>query len=242
MSLLARLLNIFAIPGEVFEDVKRARISISNWLVPILLGSVVGATTAILIFSQPTIVPELRDKQIKNTNELVTAGKMSRADGDQMIKMVEWITQPVVLKSMSALGAVAISVLRVFWWAFILWFLGAVFLKQRFSYLKAAEIAGLATLINVLGSVVALLLTFGFGTHGGETGLTLADLDAKSRMPVRLILGNIFSIWLAGLMAAGLAHLAAVRFSRTFLLVLGYWILFQMFLALTGVALIGAVK
>jgi hypothetical protein len=61
-------------------------------------------------------------------------------------------------------------------------------------------------------------------------------------MPVRLILANVFSIWLVGLMAAGLAHLAEVRFSRTFLLVLGYWILFQMGLALSGSAMIGAMK
>jgi hypothetical protein len=242
MSLLARLLNIFAIPGEVFEDVKHARLSIGNWLVPILLAAVIGATTASLIFSQPTVVPEMRDKQIKSTNELVAAGKMTRADADQMIKLVEWVTQPAILKTASAIAAVVISVLRVFWWAFILWVLGIVFLKRRFSYLKSAEVAGLATLISVLGEVVMLLLTFGFGEPGANGGLTLTQLAAKQQMPVRLILANIFSIWLVGLMAAGLAHLAEVRFSRTFLLVLGYWILFQMGLALTGAAMIGAMK
>lgn len=242
MSLLARLLNIFAIPGEVFEDVRRAPVSIGNWLVPILLAAVIGATTASLIFSQPTVVPELRDKQIKNTNELVAAGKMTRADGDQMIKLVEWVTQPAVLKIASAIAAIAISIVRVFWWAFILWVLGIVFLKRRFSYLKAAEVAGLATLISVLGEIVMLLLTFGFGEHGGSAGLTMTELAAKQQMPVRLILANVFSVWLVGLMAAGLAHLAEVRFSRTFLLVLGYWILFQMGLALSGAAMIGAMK
>ena len=242
MSLLARLLNIFAIPGEVFEDVKRAPISIGNWLVPILLAAVIGATTASLIFSQPTVVPEMRDKQIKSTNGLVEAGKMTRAEGDQMIKLVEWVTQPAVLKTASAVAAVVISIARVFWWAFILWVLGIVFLKQRFSFLKAAEVAGLATLISVLGEVVMLLLTFGFGEHGANGGLTLEQLAAKQQMPVRLILANVFSIWLMGLMASGLARLAGVRFSRTFLLVFGYWILLQMGLALTGAAMIGAMR
>ncbi|HLP78356.1 MAG TPA: hypothetical protein VK327_15735, partial [Candidatus Paceibacterota bacterium] len=38
MSLPARLLNIFAIPGEVFRDVKAAPRSLANWLVPVVLA------------------------------------------------------------------------------------------------------------------------------------------------------------------------------------------------------------
>ena len=43
ISLAARLLNVFAIPGEVFAGVRASRISIGNWLVPTLLLVVVGA-------------------------------------------------------------------------------------------------------------------------------------------------------------------------------------------------------
>ena len=37
MSLAARLLNVFATPGDVFDDVKVAPASTANWLVPALL-------------------------------------------------------------------------------------------------------------------------------------------------------------------------------------------------------------
>jgi len=37
MSLPARLLNVFAVPGEVFEDVKASVFCSSNWLIPALL-------------------------------------------------------------------------------------------------------------------------------------------------------------------------------------------------------------
>ena len=41
---------------------------------------------------------------------------------------------------------------RVFWWAFILWLLGRLFLKVRFGYPKALEVAGLGLMISVLGA------------------------------------------------------------------------------------------
>src|SRR5262245_42046331 len=36
MSLFARLLNIFAVPGDVFEEVKQSRVRTANWLLPLL--------------------------------------------------------------------------------------------------------------------------------------------------------------------------------------------------------------
>ena len=60
MSLAARLLNVFAIPGDVFEEVKATRASVGNWLAPVILSAVVGAISAIVIFSQPAIQQQLR--------------------------------------------------------------------------------------------------------------------------------------------------------------------------------------
>ena len=36
-SLAGRLLNIFATPGDVFEDLKTAQHAVANWLVPIVI-------------------------------------------------------------------------------------------------------------------------------------------------------------------------------------------------------------
>src|ERR1035438_9755931 len=55
MSFTARLLNVFAIPGEVFETVRASRICVANWLLPALLSAVVGALTISVILSQPSV-------------------------------------------------------------------------------------------------------------------------------------------------------------------------------------------
>ena len=64
MSLAARLLNVFAIPGEVFMGVKASRLSIGNWLVPALLSAVVGVVAAIVIVSQPVMQRQMHDLRL----------------------------------------------------------------------------------------------------------------------------------------------------------------------------------
>src|SRR6516165_3828471 len=61
MSLPARLFNVLATPGEVFEYVKNADISHANWIVPALLLILVSWLGAWVIFSQDSIQQQLRE-------------------------------------------------------------------------------------------------------------------------------------------------------------------------------------
>src|ERR1017187_8438740 len=85
MSFTARLLNVFAIPGEVFETVRASRICVANWLLPALLSAVVGALTISVILSQPSVQRQGRDlseQQAKALDQQVKAGKVTRGEGD----------------------------------------------------------------------------------------------------------------------------------------------------------------
>src|SRR3989442_13240174 len=83
MSLAARLLNVFATPGEVFEDVKTAPAAVANWLVPGVLLALVSIVMAIIISSQPAIRQQIREQQAKLIDKQVEAGKMPREKADQ---------------------------------------------------------------------------------------------------------------------------------------------------------------
>src|ERR1043166_4748325 len=77
-SLPARLMNVFAAPGEVFAEIRAAPVSAANWLVPALLIIVVGWTAAWLIFSQESFlhqVTEIADKAIEKQIEKTHVGK-----------------------------------------------------------------------------------------------------------------------------------------------------------------------
>ena len=61
MSLPARLLNVFADPAAVFEEVRQSGPTVPNWLVPAILYVLAGWAAACIIFSQETIRHQLTD-------------------------------------------------------------------------------------------------------------------------------------------------------------------------------------
>src|SRR5208283_1765569 len=88
-SLAARLTNVFVSPGDVFEEVKVSTPEVNNWLIPILIFSVVGILSTFVIFSQPMVIQEIHDQQAKVFDQQVKAGKMTQAQADQALAMAE---------------------------------------------------------------------------------------------------------------------------------------------------------
>jgi len=237
MSFAARLLNVFAIPGEVFEVVKASPFRVGNWLLPALLSAVVGALTIIVIVSQPSIQRQARDlmeQQAKTLEPQVNAGKLTRAEADRAQAITRTFTTPAMLKVMGSVGAALVGFARVFWWAFILWLLGRIFLKVQFGYLKALEVTGLALMISVLGWVVMLLLMVNLPKLFAAPGLALVvtDLEAARKSPLLLGAANVFAFWGVGVLSVGLAKLAGVPFLRAAWFVFAVWLIQESFIAL----------
>lgn len=239
MSFPARLLNVFAIPGEVFAGVKASRICIANWLVPALLSMAVAVLTAIVVVSQPAVeqqMRELTERQAKLLDQQVQAGKVKQGEADRALALTRAITAPTALKALSSVAAGVVGVVRVFWWGFVLWLLGRVFLKVRVAYPKALEMAGLGLMISVLGGVVILLLMVNLPKLFATTNLASAVSDFDPSRKNLLLLGaaNVFSIWLIGVLSAGLAKLAGVPFLRAAWFVFAYWIIQQSLFFIMG--------
>ena len=232
MSFAARLLNVFAIPGEVFETVRASRLCVANWLVPAVLLAVVGVLTIIVVFSQPSVqkqVSDLREQQAKALDQQVKAGKVPQAEASQVEAITRRITDPATLKNIGSVAAGLFGVARVFWWAFILWLVGRIFLKAQFGYPKALEVAGLALMISVLGGIVALALTVNLNKVFVTPSLALVAPDFEATRKGHLMLGatNVFSFWLVGVLSVGLARLARVPFLRAAWLVFAFWVIQQ---------------
>jgi hypothetical protein len=232
-SLMARLLNVFAVPGEVFEEVKASPFRAGNWLVPVLFSVLVGVLSALVIFSQPTIQQSLREQQEKALAQQVKAGKMRQADVD---KVLEVFGNPTVLKLVGGVSAVVASVVRVFWWGLVLWLLGKWFLKVQFDFLKGLEVAGLAMMISVLGAIVSLLMIVNLGRLFATPSLALvvSDFDATRKSHLFLGAANLFSFWQIAVTSLGLAKLAGVPFIRAALLVFAFWFLQESLFILIG--------
>ena len=96
---------------------------------------------------------------------------------------------------------------------------------------KAAEVAGLTTMIVVLGAVVTILLTVITGKLGmtPSLALTVGNFDLKNKVHLLLAAVNVFSFWQIGVAACGLARLTGKPFSKALLLVGLYWLAFTLF-------------
>jgi Yip1-like protein len=236
MSLAARLMNVFATPGDVFEEVKNSAPSTANWLVPAILFAIIGAISAIIIFSQPAIVQQIHEQQTKALDDQVKAGKMTQAQADQAMEVVDKIFGPKTLKIIVGAGAVIAGFARVFWWALVLWLMGLLFLKAKFNFLKAAEVAGLTTMISVLGVIVTILLTVNFGrlVATPSLALTISNFDIKNKTHLLSGAANVFYFWQIGVMSSGLARLSGAPFAKALLLVAGYWVLTELLLIFSG--------
>jgi hypothetical protein len=234
MSLAARMLNVFAIPGEVFTVVKVSRISIGNWALPMLLTAVVGAVTAIVTFSHPAVQKQVQarlEQQVKVLEQQVKAGKIEQADADRFVALARFVFAPPTLKLLGCMRDAGFGVARVFWWAFLLWLLARLFLKARLNYLKTLEVAGLALMISVLGGVVMLLLVVNLPKLIAAPGLSLAvsDFDPMGKNPLLLGTHIAFSFWLIGVLSVGLAKLAGVPFLRAVWFVFACWLIQESF-------------
>ena len=119
-GLWSRLMNVFAAPGEVFEEVKSSAPATGNWLVPVLILIVAGMISSLVIFSQPDIVQQIHEQQQKAFDRQISAGKMTQAQADQATAMADKFSGPTMLTIFGCVGAVTTGFASLFWTAFVL--------------------------------------------------------------------------------------------------------------------------
>jgi hypothetical protein len=225
MSLMARLFNLFATPGEVFDQVRTARPSAANWLVPASLCAVLGVLASFLIFSQPAIIQQIHEQQAKVFDAQVKAGKMTQAQADQAVAAAEKFSGPSVMKFFGSIGAVVGSFASVFWWAFLLWLIGRFALKADLGFMKMMEVAGLAAAISALEALVKTLLIFGLSNPLASPSLALLikNPEPQNKLFMLLSMANIMTFWVLAVRAIGLGKVAGVPFGRAAAWVFGTW-------------------
>jgi VIT1/CCC1 family predicted Fe2+/Mn2+ transporter len=224
LSLAGRLLNVFATPGDVFQEIKTASVSPANWLVPAVILILVSWTAAWLIFSQEPIRHQLSEITDRAIQKQVESGRLSEQQAEQARAMGEkWAG--ISSKIGAGLVPVFSGFVTPFFWGLILWLAGAKGLKGSFSYMKAVEVVGLANMVTVLDVIVKTLLIVGLGNLYAAPGLVLLVKDFDPQNPVHSLLAlvNVMTFWLLAVRALGLARLSGASFVKAALWVFGIW-------------------
>jgi hypothetical protein len=220
MSLPARLMNVFAIPGEVFSEVKAAGPSVWNWLAPALMLLPISWFSAWLIFSQPSIQQQLSDITEQALQKQIEKGHLTQDQIDMQRKAVEMTS-----KIMPYVAPVFMAFVSPFLWGLILWLVGTKALKGKFPFMKGVEVAGLANTIGVLQAIVTTLLIISFGNlfASASPALLVRELDLQKPSHSLLATANVMTFWLLTVRSVGLARLSGASVMRAGVWVFGIW-------------------
>jgi Yip1 domain len=214
-SIRGKLLNIFVSPTDVFDEVIASPPNLANWRIPTLfvcLATIISLQTGnFLTQSSATI------------RILTEAGRLSPAQAHALAGA--W---PLL----SALLVCLATFIGTCWSAFVLWFIGCVFLKVRFPYVKALEIVGLTGIISVLGTITTILLIAASGNLAERPALSLLAFNMDHSRSFYQILDtlNFFHLWSTTVLGIGLSRLCNVTIKESAFWVFGYWILARVIL------------
>jgi hypothetical protein len=223
-SLIARLFNVFAAPGDVFEEVASSKIGVANWLAPGIILVLVSWLASWLIYSQETFQVQYREIGEKAVEQQIAKSKMPPEQAEQTRRMAEQIGGTGARVGMVVVPMVAAFVLP-FWWGLILYLVGTKIFKGSFDYMKAVEVVGLAGMTSVLEKVVTTLLVFQTGHVMATTtpALFVKNFDMQNTAHAFLALLNVFTFWVLAVRAMGLARLSNVSFAKAAAWVFGIW-------------------
>jgi len=235
-SLAGKLFNVIAAPGEVFSEITTVPARAVNWLVPVLIYAVIGMISVCIMFAQPAIQQTIHDQQVKALDQQVQKGKMTQAQEDQALQMMDKFMGPTMLAALGSVGMVIYAFVSIFWWALVLWLLGRWFLKAQFGYLKAVEVAGLASVILVLGIIVTTLLAMILGRlyAGPGLGLLVSDFDPTRRVHLLLGAANIIYFWHTAILGIGVARLSGRSTAQAVMVIFTYWLMAELLLIAVG--------
>jgi len=220
-SLSNRLLNVFAAPGDVFDELKTTQSCVANWLVPVCLGCLMGIIYALVVFSQDNIIHSMQEMQEQSIRsrfqKQVEAGKMSQEQVDQAVEMARRFSGPTMMKIFGSVGAVFFNFGMLHFVGLLVWLLGTKVFNGQFGYMKAVEAAGLAGVIHVLGGVIGMLLALVMGNIAMTPGpvLLVREFNPADKVHVLLSQMNLVMLWYVAVVALALAKLSGASFGRS---------------------------
>ncbi len=224
-SLWSRLFNIFAAPGEVFEELKSTKLAHANWLAPVLLFVAVGIISSVVVMSQPSVIQHIHEQQQAAFDKQVKAGKMTQAQADQAAAMAEKFSGPSAMILFGCIGSATTGFALPFWSAFLLWLIARFYLKVPVGYLKLLELVGLSMMILALAGVIKTLLIVITGNLYASTNalIFIKHFDPRSPLHNVLALFDLMTFWLLAVRSIGLARLTGASFGKAAVPVFGVW-------------------
>lgn len=243
LSFTEKLTNIFASPGELFDNVRDTPPTSSNWLIPLIIFIVVAIVMGQVVMHNPSLLDQIK-AQIQQTmdkkfQEAIQQGQMSPQQADQAREMAEKYSDPSsLLSTIIQMVAIAIvSPITLFFVALVYWLLGKYTMKADAPYMKIVEVVGLTLFIGALQAIVTVITKIVTDNYNATPSLMLAVLgqfSPENKLHIALSKVDLFEIWSLIVTSIGLSRLFRRDLAKVMVLVFALWILWVVLLVITG--------
>ncbi|MCS7229445.1 MAG: YckD family protein [Candidatus Kryptonium sp.] len=223
MPFIDKLVGVFTAPGEVFENVVKAKAQTTDWLLPILILIVLSIVSNFLKFGNHQIRDSLVMFQEQRIDKLVEEGKMTEEQAEIAKERISEFGRAQQI--FSVLG-ILIGVPIVFLIVTLVYFLlGKLFFKGSVEFLTIFSIYSLSSLIGSVGVIVSTLLAFLTGSFFASASPAIFMEVSTSKAYVLASKIEVFTIWQLIVFAIGMAKGFNKDYTSTFALVFGVWII-----------------
>ena len=230
MSLFSRLANVFAAPGEVFDNIKSSPPRTVNWLIPTILLLVTGSVFIVTMFSNPAVKSQLIAQAEKRIDQMVERGTIPAQSRDQVVdQQVKALDSPISTV-FGIVGYAFVVFAMLFGLSLVWWLIGRWVFKSQIKYGKVVEVVGLASTVSFLGGIVMVLLLTAFGSLYATPSLALAVIDSfdpKNTVHSLLASVNLFTLWYLGVTSVGLGKVYTVPTGKIAIWVFGLWAIYS---------------
>jgi hypothetical protein len=242
MPFTEKLVNIFASPGELFENVRLTGKTPINWILPTAIMIVVAILMQQLIMSNPSLADQTKAMVAKSTeerlNQAVQEGKMTPEQAEQQREQIESLTDPASpLNMVMRVAGVLIFIPAIlFLLGLVYWLLGKSAMQASAPYMKIIEVVGLTFLIGAVESIVTTMMAVGMDSLYASPSLALfvQNFDVSNKLHLALAKVNVFTIWSLLVTGIGLSKLFQRDLPKVLVLIFALWILWSVFSILTG--------
>ena len=244
MSFTEKMTNIFASPGELFDNVRSTASTPSNWVVPMIIFILIAFGMSQLTMRNPSLAEQLKTQIAQQTEkklqESVQAGKMTAEQADQAREQTARFTDPASpwMTIITGGSLLIMTPIVTFLVCLVYWLMGKTVMKATAPYMKVVEVVGLTFFIGTLEMIVTTIMAIGFDKLHAGPNLALLVLDSFSvdnKIHQLLSKVNLFTVWDLGVVGIGLSRLFQKDLGKVLVLVFALWILWVVFTLLTGV-------
>jgi len=238
LSLPDRAVHLISAPAITFADVAETPPTRGNWLVPLIVFTLVSVISTQLLLSNPSLSEQFKAVVLEQLATAVESGTFTKEEAELQY---ERFGPGSLLFTIVSLGGLIITpCVTLFALGLLYWLIGRSAMTASAPYMKVIEIVGLTYLVRTLESIAAtilMLVTESIYATPSLALLVLAEFDMDNLLHLALSRMNVFTFWILYLTSMGLSHLYQRDFPKVLVLILSLWILWSLGTLFLGVDL-----